>query len=86
MKNAFYHRLYDVLLLSGVPIEIAEKAKNPDAVTEADVEEVRELACKLIDETKFKLHNINTMTITVGGIQDAEKMEEIQNQPKQPKV
>ena len=66
MKHEFYHRLYDVLVLSGISIEIAQKAKHPDAITEADVEEVRALACRLIDETKRRLGNINTMTIVVG--------------------
>lgn len=67
MKHEFYHRLYDVMLLSEIPIKIATKAKNPDAVTEADAEEVRALACKLIDETKFRLANINKITVVVGG-------------------
>lgn len=67
MKHEFYYILHDVLLLSGVPIEIAGKAKNPDAITDSDIEEVLNLGCKLIDETKFKLANINKMTIIVGG-------------------
>lgn len=67
MKHEFYHWLYDVLVLSGVPVEIALKAKNPDTVTETDVEEVRSFACKLGDDIKARLSDTNKMTILVGG-------------------
>lgn len=63
MNYKFFHHLYDTLILLGATPEIATMVRNPDVITESDVDELRIFNGKLIDSTKDKLSNINKLTI-----------------------
>jgi hypothetical protein len=55
--------MHDVVVLLGGDVRIAELLNHPELITEQDVQDVRMYACRLVDENKTKLVNINTITV-----------------------
>lgn len=66
-KAAFFHHLHDTLILLGVGVEIADLLNQPDKIDESDLDNLRRFNCRLIDATKDKLVNINTIKVIVQG-------------------
>lgn len=64
----FFHHLYDVIVLLGGNLQIANMVKNPDDINDADVITLMSYAGSLIDLTKNRLSNINTIKIRVGNM------------------
>jgi hypothetical protein len=67
MNAQFFHHLHDTIILLGGGMQLANKVKHPDVLTDADVDELRRLNIRLLDRTKQRLVDINKTTIRPGG-------------------
>lgn len=61
--TTFLHHLRDTIIILGGGTKIANMVENAGTASEADVDELRRVNIRLIDSTKERLVNINTMTI-----------------------
>ena len=61
----FFHNLHDTLVLLGASANVADLVERPEAITAADVDDLRNFNGKLIAETKWKLVNLNTLAVEV---------------------
>ena len=66
MKESFYHHLRDIIILLGGGTRIANMAANPNGLSDADVDELRRLNCRLIDAAKERLVSINKIELEPG--------------------
>lgn len=64
MTKEFLHHLRDTIILLGGGTRIASMVERAESANAADVDELRRLNCRLIDATKERLVNINSLTIT----------------------
>lgn len=61
--TTFLHHLRDTIIILGGGTKLADMAECAESATEADIDELRRVNIRLIDSTKERLVNINTMTI-----------------------
>jgi hypothetical protein len=62
----FFHHLYDTLVLLGADARLARLVENPQAISAADVDDLRRYNGELADATKSKLANLNKLSVVVG--------------------
>ncbi len=63
----FLHHLHDTLILLGADAEFAELIEFPDSISSDKVDDLRRYNCKLINDTKRRLVNINKLVVELAG-------------------
>lgn len=63
MTKQFLHHLRDTIIILGGGTYIANMAENAESATEHDIDELRRFNLKLIDTTKRRLENMNSLTV-----------------------
>ncbi len=67
LNKQYLHHLKDTLILLGCKIKFVSLLEQPKDINKSDIDDLRKFNCKLLDETKEKLSNINTIKIKVSG-------------------
>jgi GTPase involved in cell partitioning and DNA repair len=63
MIGDFLHHLHDTLVLLGLDPQLAKLLNNPSDITQASVDELRNLNCRMIGATKDRLVALNKIDI-----------------------
>jgi hypothetical protein len=64
IAQEYFHNLYNTLVLLGSDVRFAVLLKNPEVISETDVAELRRYNGELVDATKSRLVNVNTVRVT----------------------
>jgi hypothetical protein len=63
MQSEFLYHLRDTVLLLGLDRRFADLLVNPDAIGEAEVENLQRYNCKLLNATRSRLLDLNTLAV-----------------------
>lgn len=66
MLSEYLYQLRDTLIMSGVDRKFADLLVNPDAIGEAEIDELQIYNSKLINAAKGRLHDLNKLAVITG--------------------